>query len=344
MCTFNGARYLNEQLQSIAAQTRPPDELIICDDLSADDTAEIVERFATRASFPVRLIRNPQRLGSTKNFEKAMQSCSGELIALADQDDVWEAEKLARLEAEFQRQPKTGLIFSDAEIVDDELRPTGRRMWAEVGFGEREKRLVRQGRALEVLLPGWSVTGATLALRSRFRELAFPIPTNLSMIHDGWLALVIAAVTDVDFIDQPLIKYRQHAAQQIGAPERAARAGRPVLKSMDALQAAMRAETSYESLIEIGERVRQRLASRCGQFECGNALSRLDQRLLHLRTRAGMPANALSRLPTVLRELFAGRYHRYSTGFRSAAKDFVRRPSAGHATADLIQTSPIQKN
>src|SRR4029079_17285220 len=95
----NGARFLPEQLRSIAAQTRPPDELIVCDDRSTDETAQVIEAFAATAPFPVRLVRNEERLGSTRNFERAVSLCDGSLIALADQDDSWHPEKLARLQA-----------------------------------------------------------------------------------------------------------------------------------------------------------------------------------------------------------------------------------------------------
>src|SRR5688572_4846600 len=218
MCTYNGARFVREQLDSIAAQTRLPDELIICDDASQDSTVEIIRAFSAHAPFPVRLVINEQTLGSTSNFEKATGLCSGEIIAFADQDDVWKPEKLHLLEVEFAKRPDVGLVFSDAEIVDEKLHPIGHRMWNEVGFGERQKQLIREGRALDVLLPGWSVTGATMAFRSKFRNLILPIPTSLPMIHDGWIALMVAAVAEVEFIDEPLILYRQHSGQQIGAP------------------------------------------------------------------------------------------------------------------------------
>src|SRR5882762_9087557 len=94
MCTYNGARYLREQLDSIAAQTRPPSELIVCDDNSLDETREIVAGFAASAPFPVRLGVNEQNLGSIRNFERAIKLCEGDLIALSDQDDVWLPEKL----------------------------------------------------------------------------------------------------------------------------------------------------------------------------------------------------------------------------------------------------------
>ena len=101
LCTYNGTRYLKDQIDSIASQTRVPHELVVCDDCSSDDTVKILEAFASRAPFPVRLSVNPTNLGSTKNFAQAIALCRGDIIALCDQDDVWHPAKLERLASVF---------------------------------------------------------------------------------------------------------------------------------------------------------------------------------------------------------------------------------------------------
>ena len=121
MCTYNGARFVGEQLESIAAQTRPPDELVVCDDCSEDTTSQIVRDFATATPFPVQLVVNESIHGSTRNFEKAISLCSGDVIALSDQDDVWRNHKLATIERCFSEDARIGLVFSDAEVVDERL-------------------------------------------------------------------------------------------------------------------------------------------------------------------------------------------------------------------------------
>ena len=98
MATCEGGRHLEAQLQSIAAQQRLPDELVVCDDASSDDTIEIARRFAERAPFPVRIETTEIRLGITANFERAVSLCAADVILLADQDDVWLPEKIALLE------------------------------------------------------------------------------------------------------------------------------------------------------------------------------------------------------------------------------------------------------
>ena len=319
MCTYNGSRYLSAQLDSISTQSRLPDELVICDDGSADDTVSIIERFAGSAPFAVRLEVNDTNLGSTKNFEKAIQGCKGDLIALADQDDVWLPRKLELLELEFQSSPNVGLVFSDAEVVDDDLRPLGQRLWRSIGFDEAARRKLRTDRRMEVLLPGWTVTGATMAFRSRFRALVVPIPDNFPLIHDAWIAAMVGAVADLAFIEDPLVLYRQHSQQQIGAPK----ASTITQTKKPDLRQAMNRTNAYDQLIRVGEQVSARLMNHSQTFQCSEALRKLDSHISHLRTRERLPKNKLRRVPGVSRELLALRYHRYSNGFSSAVKDLL---------------------
>ena len=319
MCTYNGSRYLRAQLESIGTQIRLPDELVVCDDHSSDDTVRIVEQFAVSAGFPVRLEVNSRNLGSTKNFQKAIQGCKGDFTALADQDDVWLPQKLKTLEAEFDRDPSVGLVFSDAEVVDDDLRPLGERLWTSIGFDETARHKLKTDRRMEVLLPGWTVTGATLAFRSKFRALVIPIPDDLPLIHDGWIAATVGAVAEVAFIEDPLVMYRQHAQQQIGAPH--ARTSTQTKKAD--LREAMNRTNAYDRLILVGEQVRARLIEHSQTFECSEALRKLDSHINHLRTREGLPEKKLRRVPGVSRELLTRRYHRYSNGLYSAVKDLL---------------------
>jgi hypothetical protein len=321
MCTYNGAAFLPAQLQSILAQTRPPDEIVICDDGSTDNTRTILEQFKEQSSIPITLHFNEQNLGSVKNFEQAITLCTGEVIALSDQDDVWRTDKLALFENVLNKSPAAGIVFSDAAIVDEDLKPLNRRMWDEVGFDARKRRLVRTGRALEVLVTGWTVTGATMAFRSRFVKLSLPIPDGIAMIHDGWIALTIAAVADVVALDDPLIQYRQHAQQQIGAPTRKDQA--PELRGMQAIETAFRRRNSSTDLHKILETLEARLLAQANDFDTRKALSFVSEYAFHLNVRANLPQRRLNRVPSILRELLSLRYHEYANGFKSAAKDLV---------------------
>ena len=317
MCTYNGADFLSDQLESIISQSSLPDEIVVCDDGSTDETQTLLRQFATTSHVPVSLHFNEKNLGSVKNFEKAINLCSGDVIALSDQDDVWRADKLRLIEEAFRNAPKAGLVFSDAEIVDERLKSLERRMWDEVGFDAHKRKLVRQGRALEVLITGWTVTGATMAFRSEFVKLCLPIPDGIAMIHDGWIALNVAAVAEVVMIEEALIKYRQHARQQIGAPSKTETETEPSL--MD----SFRRQNSTAELYEILETLEKRLVAQSASFDARNALAFVGDYSFHLNARANLPQNRLIRLPTILRELLTRRYHEYANGFKSAAKDLV---------------------
>lgn len=312
MATYNGAAWVGEQLASIAAQTRPPDELVVCDDRSADGTAGLVESFAAGAPFPVRLTVNDVNLGATKNFEKAIGLCAGEVIALADQDDVWLPHKLARLADALAGSPQAAMAFSDAEIVDEDLRPRGLRLWPCSYVGPRQLRRMRAGRTFELLLTHNVVTGAAMAFRSARRDLLLPIPAG--WVHDGWIALLLSAVADVVALDEPLIRYRQHGRQQIGAKKPTLRGQYRHARTMG--RDYFRRETAnYAAALE-------RLSAATGPPAPPERLAKLAAKVRHYRARLRMrEVGRAARLPIILRELYAGRYFRYSINWKAIPQD-----------------------
>jgi glycosyltransferase involved in cell wall biosynthesis len=315
MCTFNGEPFLEAQLESIALQTRLPDELIVCDDRSDDKTLDILEEFANRAAFPVRVSVNERRLGTSGNFERAIRLANGEVIALADQDDVWDGRKLGLLDAKFSTSPGIGLIFTDAELVDELLSPKGQTLWEAVGFDSRRQELVTRGKSLNVLLANNVVTGATMAFRARFRKAVLPIPAEGGLYHDGWIALIISGLADIGFVDQPLIKYRQHAAQQVGAP---------ITSTVQNVRSARRTDRNYyRARAAQLQQARGRLELHQSELSSPQVLSVVDKKIAHLESRARMPEQRLNRLPLVVRETLNLNYYHFSRGLYSAAKDLL---------------------
>ena len=320
MCTYNGQRYLQQQLESLSAQTRQPDQLVLCDDASTDLTPLIASKFAESTPYPVHVHVNKQNLGSTLNFEQAIGKCDGEIIALCDQDDVWLPQKLATLEARFAGDPDIGLVFTDAEVVNEDLTPAGYSLWEKLGISGNELERVASGRGFQSLLPGATVTGATMAFRSRFRQLVLPIPPDLPIIHDAWITVLIAAVTGVVPVNERLIRYRQHGAQQVGALERQGMRRAEGFTRASANQALKR-DNPYAQALAVLLAVHQRLTKKAADFDSRQVLRALESQIEHLKVRATLPGARLTRGTRVLRELFAGRYHRYANGARSAVKD-----------------------
>jgi glycosyltransferase involved in cell wall biosynthesis len=310
MCTYNGARFVSEQLQSIATQTRVPDELIVCDDGSRDDTISIIERFAASVPFPVRIFANEQNLGSTGNFEKAISLCSGELIALCDQDDIWMENKLEYLEPCFA-DSSIGGVFSDASLVDEDSQPSDGTLWRVFGFTPRLRDQWRTQSALPVLMKQDIVTGATLMFRAELRSSILPI--SREWIHDGWIAWMIAMTSQLDFLDAPLIRYRVHRSQQAGIPD----------SSSTAIYARLVSGESGRSLRDL--RKFEDLYFRIDRLPIAPssaAIGLLQQKIMHCHFRVSLPANRAARVPAVLSHL--PDYSHYSRGLREAMKDMVQ--------------------
>jgi glycosyltransferase involved in cell wall biosynthesis len=313
LCTYNGERYISEQLVSFLEQTRRPDELVVCDDHSVDRTLTIVREFAQRASFPVKIFANECTLGSSKNFERAIALCEGDIIVLSDQDDVWIPEKLAAIENLFLMYSDTHVVFSDAEIVDESLQAMGYRLWDSINFSSWERREVADGRAMRVFLRHNVVTGATLAFRTSLRAFTLPVPAE--GVHDAWIALIGAATGRVRLLSQPLIRYRQHSSNQIGAKRRSiiARMKRPgtnrICESMDVL-------SQYEQAIE-----RLRRVSTLGNS--AELLREFTNKAEHVRNRISVQVRGHGWLKLMLSEIVHGRYHRYSVGWWSVGNDLL---------------------
>jgi len=313
MGTYNGAAHLAEQLRSLAAQDRLPEELVVCDDASMDDTVAIVRDFAARAPFEVRLEINGRNLGSTLNFARAVSLCRGKIVFLADQDDVWLPQKVRRLCEVLSEDPGPGFAFSDAKRVDGECRLLGCNLWHTLPFPPADQRRFNAGAGFELLVRRNVVTGTTMAFRAEYREVLLPIPSG--WVHDGWIALLLAALAPARAVAEPLVLYRQHAGQQIGArPESLLDKYRRRKRQGPAL---------YEATAENYAAALERLRTLGDRLPDRSVLDALRHKIDHWRTRARMRVDRLWRLPIVAGELLRGSYGLYSSGWKSAAEDLL---------------------
>lgn len=216
LCTYNGGRYLLEQLGSIENQNRLPDELVVCDDRSNDTTLEILSEFRARAPFSVHIHRNDSNLGPVQNFEKAISLCAGDYIFLCDQDDVWlpnkietSMQKILQMEATYGKTTPI-LVHADAKVVDANLAIIAESLW------EYQKGNPANGTVLNRLLLQNPATGCTVAINAVLRKIALPIAKD-AMMHDWWLTMVAAAFGKVGYIENQLLLYRQHGKNDTGA-------------------------------------------------------------------------------------------------------------------------------
>jgi glycosyltransferase involved in cell wall biosynthesis len=218
LCTYNGEKFLRRQLYSIAVQTEPVDEIIICDDGSKDNTLEIINEFIKTANIPVHLIANAVNLGYTKNFEQAISLCSNDIIFLSDQDDIWMANKVERICDFFEHNSDVELIFSNAELINIlDVNSYSQTLFDVLGWNRRTKRLFETGNKYEVFSTNGRVTGATVAVKSSFIPYCLPFPKlEVNAIHDELLSISAVCRNKIGFIDECLIKYRLHEGQSVG--------------------------------------------------------------------------------------------------------------------------------
>lgn len=319
LCTHNGERFIREQVRSICLQTRAPSEIVLSDDASSDGCVGLVretvaECNGTRVEAPIvlRILQNVAPLRVTKNFEQAVRACAGDLVALSDQDDVWRPERLERMAAEFERRSDLLLLHTDARLVDGDGRDLGRSLLQSLGASSGELARIHSGHAFDVLLRRNLVTGATVVFRRTQCQDALPFPAE--WLHDEWLAIVAAALGVVDVLQEPLIDYRQHGANQVGARRRGLMEKvRLALASRGDMHArrVTKAERLLERLKHFGDRV---------PAEC---VDQARRKLAHERLRAGLPAARFARLLPVLREMRAGGYSQFGYGMQGAVRDLL---------------------
>jgi glycosyltransferase involved in cell wall biosynthesis len=297
MATYNGAPYLSAQLESVAAQTRLPDELVVCDDGSTDATVPIAEAFARQAPFAVRVERNPRRLGAHQNFARAMSLCAGQAIAFADQDDIWLPARLERLLAAME-QRGAAFAFCDARLIGEDGRAIGGRTLLDRRFplDAIARAFSPGGRPLPLMLKRDFIYGTTLVFDASLREALLPIPDGWS--HDTWVVnmLVLLGERGVAVLE-PLVLYRQHGVQASGgmsAPKRV-----PYATQLAA----------YEALRERARAVAPALARNVDPDD----LRRLDEKIRYLRALVEIERLPLPRRAApIAREVLSGRWRRYS--------------------------------
>lgn len=201
MATYDGERFLPEMLDSLAAQERLPDEMVVRDDASSDATVRVLEDFASRAPFPVRVIAGDERLGYARNFVTAAGQATGDLVFFADQDDTWRPEKLATVAMQYGR-GESRAFFHDFTLVlgDGTLQePSYFRLLSARGFG-----------------PEVSVKGCSMAVTRAFVDTWGWPPEDAGVSHDFWVALLSTAFGQRSYVDEILIDHRLHGSNASG--------------------------------------------------------------------------------------------------------------------------------
>jgi glycosyltransferase involved in cell wall biosynthesis len=203
VATYNGATYLRQQLESIVQQTYKPSQIIIVDDDSLDDTLQVANNFA--AHHPeVMVVQNETRLGYIKNFEKGMLIATASYVALSDQDDIWMPHKLETLLANIGDQM---LAYSDSELIDANGQLLNQKM-------SSIKNQLAYHTPIMYAIGAWA-PGHAMLFKKELVDKAVPFPTLVT--HDFWLGFVATCYSKVVYVNEPLVHYRQHTQNAIGA-------------------------------------------------------------------------------------------------------------------------------
>jgi glycosyltransferase involved in cell wall biosynthesis len=213
MATYNGAAYLEAQLTSILAQSYSNIEVVIVDDASTDETIAIVNKFLQMHA-NISLYCNEFNLGYIKTFEKGMSLAKGAFIALSDQDDIWQLNKLVVL---FDAMNGYELVYSNSLLVDANGNSTGKKM-------SDIKNQINYTDCLMYTIGAWA-PGHAMLFKKELVDRCMPFPAIVT--HDFWLGFVAACNGEVHYVDLPLVNYRQHASNAIGANTHAYQKNKP---------------------------------------------------------------------------------------------------------------------
>ena len=212
LATYNGSKYLKEQLDSICSQSYKNFEIIARDDGSSDNTLDILK------SYDVKTLETKQNLGAKGSFsvllEYVVNNSDAEYFMFCDQDDIWEKDKVENtfakmklMEKQYSKTPI--LIHTDLKVVDEELNTLSNSMWEYENINPKLNTLNR-------LLMQNTITGCTVLINRKLAELALPVASE-AIMHDWWLGLVASSFGKIGFLNESTIKYRQHSSNDTGA-------------------------------------------------------------------------------------------------------------------------------
>ena len=317
LAAYNGQRYIREQLDSFAAQTRLPDQLIVCDDGSNDRTVAIVEEFAASAPFPVTLTRNPKRLGYSDNFERAISLCDGDVIFLSDQDDVWFPEKIATALEAFAANPAAQVVINDQILTDEWLRHRG---LTKLG------NLRRAGKTSDAM-----IEGCCTVLRREWAERLFPMSPRLhelvkigAMSHDRWINELAILVGRRIMIQRPLQYFRRTGtnatAWVLSEPRQ------PTLRDIARERQASAPVDAWRRQIDVLDAYERFLADHPPPGDKDAAVGKIAHQRSSIEQRIRLSGLPRWRRPWPVWKLWRSAGYRYFEGWMSAANDLVRRP------------------
>ena len=215
LCTYNGEKFLKEQIDSILYQTQKVDEIVVCDDKSTDNTISLLEDYQAKNPNVFKIYKNEVNLRSVKNFEKAISLCTGDIIFLSDQDDVWTKNKVEKYIEYFENHSNIDVLASNGHCIDENST-----VHEKYSIWDVPQFLRKSGINIDYLAMIGTLsniaTGASIAIRKTFISEIIPFPETKNYHHDEWIALVAAEKNSFELLNEKYFCYRIHDKQQVG--------------------------------------------------------------------------------------------------------------------------------
>jgi glycosyltransferase involved in cell wall biosynthesis len=216
MATYNGGKYVKEQIESILNQSYEDFRLIISDDCSTDETCKIIKELRKKDKRII-LFEQSLNLGVVKNFEFLLEQVTSDYFMFCDQDDIWDKEKIKK-SLEKLEQEDADLVYTDLRIIDENENVVFDSYWKQKGFANK----IKKYNNFESLFLNNYITGCTMLVKSKFinqtKPHILPLPNgNKYVLHDYWVALIVAEQGKLAYVEEPLINYRQHELNQVGS-------------------------------------------------------------------------------------------------------------------------------
>lgn len=215
LATYNGEQYLREQLNSILSQSYSNFRLLISDDLSTDSTREILAEYVEKDKRII-IFNQEKNLGVVKNFEFLLKKVENKYYMFSDQDDIWKENKIEK-SIKVLEETNSDLVYTDLEVVDENLNVTYESYWKLKGIYNK----IKKYNNFESLYLNNFVTGCTILSKKELIKEVLPLPnTSKFVLHDYWIPLILSQKHKITYIEEPLIKYRQHKNNKVGSKKK----------------------------------------------------------------------------------------------------------------------------
>lgn len=325
IATYNGEKYILEQLQSISKQSVLPDEVVISDDCSTDQTLKLIENFSKTAPYKIVVLTHPSNVGYSRNFELALKATNGDYIFISDQDDVWFQNKIEKVLKAFDDNPNAFVVAHDAICTDANLISQNKTLF---NLDIEHKRAF-----------GTAMHGCLTCLKKEFLKAAQRLPTDKDS-HDGWFYYLSSELKIRNIIKEPLMFYRRHPKAVTYCSSNNAFAfflklKKQIVNAINNLIETHSSKKLEEKLVR-AQKKQQSVSFFIKELEANNSIKKIDLSLIQkIHSETNIKANALQerhkaisvtgikRIKAILKAYKSGAYKPFK-GIRTACDDLFR--------------------